>query len=170
MSYIWSMFMHGWVALFCFGSAGHFAQASGRSILVVQRPACLWQLMLTIHGWTVPLALSHFAHVARDLQAAEVFSGVGEVWGNAAKRRLPAAGFDKDRLPGVSDDPASRFCEDLCTATGLTNAMKLVARLVEGGLLWLAPLCASFIWLNLANTKRCAENWYFLPCQDLLFY
>jgi hypothetical protein len=126
--------------------------------------------MLTIHGWTVTHALSFFAHVARDLQAAEVFSGVGEVWGNAAKRQLPAAGFDKDRLPGESDDPASRLCEDLCTATGFNNAMKLVARLVEGGLLWLAPLCASFVWLNLIKTKRCAENGYFLPRRDLLFY
>ncbi len=38
--------------------------------------------------------------------------------------------------------------------TGFLSAVVGVLSVVEGGLVWLAPVCASFVWMNSSNTKR----------------
>ena len=40
------------------------------------------------------------------------------------------------------------------------NALNLVLRVREGGLVWMAPVCASWGWMRLAQTKRSIANNY----------
>ena len=42
---------------------------------------------------------------------------------------------------------------------GFSLALSYVARLREGGLLWLAPVCSSFAFPNISNTKRSAADY-----------
>ena len=48
--------------------------------------------------------------------------------------------------------------EDMTTKDGFFRAVRLVMRLREGGLLWLAPVCSSWVGLNISRTKRSSAN------------
>lgn len=96
---------------------------------------------------------------ARDLDVVELWSGVGNVCGSAAKTGFSSKGFDRDRVPGVTDGITAES-ENILTRAGFENALSLVLRVRPGGLLWMAPVCSSFSWLNLKNTQRRLENDY----------
>jgi len=110
-----------------------------------------------VFGWTVQYALARFRSAPRYRDVVEIFSGVGAIMGAASDQGFQAAGFDKFRVPGQTDGPGPSS-EDLCTEAGFLNALALVATLRVGGLLWLAPVCASWIWLNLRRTMRRFDN------------
>jgi len=112
-----------------------------------------------VFGWTVQDALARFISAPRYRDVAEIFSGVEAIVRAANDQGFQAAAFDKCRVPGQTDGPG-RLSEDLCTEAGFLNALTLVATLRVGGLLWLAPVCASWIWLNLHRTQRRSANQY----------
>ncbi len=121
---------------------------------------CQWPgtAMLQIFGLTVAVALALHSDTTRNLHVGEVFAGVGAVWRSAEGVGYRGRGFDKDSKPCVTDTEKDLPCQDLNTQTGFLNAVAMVARILPGGLLWLAPVCASWCWLNLSKTKRCLEN------------
>ena len=86
--------------------------------------------------------------IARRLDVVELWSGVGAVAKAARSRSLAAETFD------TKDDPE----QDVLTKTGFELALELVLRIRAGGLLWMAPVCSSFCWLNAARHKRTSEN------------
>ena len=112
-----------------------------------------------VFGWTVQYALERFLSAPRYRDVAEVFSGVGAIMDAAVDQGFQAAAFDKCRVPGQTDGPGP-LSEDLCTENGFQSAVALVATLRKGGLLWLAPVCGSWIWLNLVRTQRRLDNQY----------
>ena len=69
-------------------------------------------------------------------------------------------GVDIRRIPGFTDQRGHSMSEDLDTETGFLNAIALVARIEEGGLLWIATASSSWCWLNFKNTKRSLANGY----------
>ncbi len=63
----------------------------------------------------------------------------------------------KFRIPGTTDQ-SGPGTEDLLTEAGFLSAVRCALSLVEGGLLWLAPVCSSFVYLNSVRTKRTKTN------------
>jgi hypothetical protein len=121
-------------------------------------PAC----RLSIFDLTVDTVLSvpAWTQVPRDLAVIEVFSGVGSVTSAALVRGFAASSYDKNRLPGTTDCPLSPRCEDITTEVGFKNAVRLVMRLRVGGLLWLAPVCSSWGFMNSSHCKRHVSSGY----------
>ena len=104
----------------------------------------------SVHGHTIGEFLDDVA-VERDVSVLEFWAGVGSVAGSAAERGLVSHAIEKDAAPHDA-----KF--DLLSAIGFLHAVALVLRLKIGGLLWLAPVCSSFCWLSLSQTKRSPEN------------
>jgi len=121
-------------------------------------PAC----PLRIFDLTVDAVLSvpAWTQVPRDLACIEVFSGVGSVTSAALARGFAASSYDKNRVPGTTDCPQSPRCEDITTEVGFKNTVRLVMRLRVGGLLWLAPVCSSWGFMNSSHCKRHASSGY----------
>lgn len=95
--------------------------------------------------------------IQRDLDCVEIFSGVGSIVTAALQVGCRATGFDRVRVPGVTDIPGE-FSEDILSDIGFCKALHLVQRVRVGGLVWLAPMCNSFNWLCTHQSKRRAEN------------
>ena len=116
--------------------------------------------MISLFGFTALslLADPRFASSPRDLDIVELFSGVGSIAQAAQRLGFAAQAFDKGRCPPNSNSPLSPACEDLTVPAGFFNAAALVVRLRVGGLLWMAPVCASWVFYNVSRTKRSASN------------
>ena len=108
---------------------------------------------LVVFGWTLTAILSQFGSCPRDLDALELFSGVESLVYAGSSLGLACKPFDKFRLPGKTDTT-----EDLTTETGFLNAARLVCHLRVGGLLWMAPVCSSWVFWNISRTKRSKAN------------
>jgi hypothetical protein len=106
---------------------------------------------LVVLGWSLSSALS--LSVERSLDVVELWSGVGSIVQAARSKHLSATPFDKYRNPHKSDTS-----EDILTPSGFRAALLLVLALKEGGLLWLAPVCSSWVWLNSSRTRRSVAN------------
>ena len=121
----------------------------------VDTPIGIWSVhngVLTIMDITITAALA-MAPVLRDLQVAELWSGVGSIVAAAEKRNHNTAAFDLNRVPGVTDVPGED-CEDITMLEGFKKAISLVLRLCEGGLLAVGPDCSSFTFPNSSRHKR----------------
>ena len=103
----------------------------------------------TVHGHTIGEFLD--VAVERDISVLEFWAGVGAIAGCAEERGLVAHAIEKEAAP-------LDHRLDLLSAIGFLHAVALVLRLKIGGLLWLAPVCSSFCWLSLSQTKRSPEN------------
>ena len=114
---------------------------------------------LVLFGCTVASVLSDptFNGLPRDLKVVEIFSGVGSVAAAATASGLSSQPFDKFRIEGRTNIPGPS-CEDLTVKAGFVNAVKLVMQLALGGLLWLAPVCSSWVGLNISRTLRSHKN------------
>ena len=86
--------------------------------------------------------------VTRDLDCLELFAGVGSVAKAAAELGHNSATFDK----------ADNESHDICTTDGLHRAVHFLMRIKEGGLLWAAPVCRSWGWMNSCKCKRTQED------------
>lgn len=95
------------------------------------------------------LSSTKFQPPARDLDCVELWSGVGAVCGAAKVAGFRSEAFDMNRLGAVD--------EDILTEFGFHKALALVLRLKPRGLLWMAPVCSSWLFLNLINTQR--QHW-----------
>ncbi len=78
----------------------------------------------------------------------EGWSGVGRIQGAAIKEGLRGVPFD------ITDDYANNFLK----VAGLQQFINFALRVKEGGLVWLAPVCSTFVWANSANTQRTKQN------------
>ena len=110
-----------------------------------------------VHGLTVAAVLSshQWLLLPRALDCVEIFAGVGSIAAAAAEKGLKATTYDKLRIPGVTEQ-----AEDITTLQGFRAAIALVMRLVVHGLLWLAPECSSWTWMNCSRCKRLEDNGY----------
>ena len=97
------------------------------------------------------------ANVARDTDVVELWSGVGAVVAAAGNLGFETRAFDLHRVPGVTNRAGAEN-EDITKKSGFGIALKHVLSLRPGGLLWMAPLCSSFVFPNNSNTKRTKAN------------
>ena len=103
-----------------------------------------------VHGFTV----SEFVDVddvVRDISVLEFWAGVGLI-ATAAR----AQGLRAETIELTTGRPT----DDLLSYEGFRHAVGLVLRLKKDGLLWLAPVCSTFVWLRSSQAKRCPENDY----------
>ena len=112
------------------------------------------------HGLTEADLITTCQLSQRDLDVAEIFSGKGTVAGAARRVGLTAVEFDIKRLPGITDSGHPATTEDILTKTGFLRACTLVGRVKEGGLVHFAPVCSSWLWLCLSQTKRQRSSRY----------
>ena len=91
----------------------------------------------------------------RNLERVEIFAGVGAVAAAASELNLRAATYDKNRIPGSTE-----ATEDITSEHGFRTAVSLVMRLVPTGLLWIAPDCSSWGWMNASQCRRASSNGY----------
>ena len=106
------------------------------------RQICPWVLF----GFTLDALLSTPAD--RDLHVLELWSGVQSIVNAARACGLEAEPFDK----AISLD------QDILTSHGFGAAVNLVMRLSINGLLWMAPVCSSWGFMNAANCQRGSHN------------
>ena len=91
------------------------------------------------------------------MDVGELWSGVGNVAAAARDNGHSAAEFDLDRVPGYTNVPGPSS-EDITTEAGFLKALGLVLRLRPAGLLWMGPLCSSFVFPDSSHCKRKASN------------
>ena len=108
---------------------------------------------LLIFGLTVASVLDSACEL-RDLDVVELWSGIGSIVRAAEAAGFTAMPFDKFRIKGITDSDDPETTEDILLEAGFRRALSLVLRLRPGGLLWMAPVCSSWIFLNLKNTMR----------------
>ena len=104
--------------------------------------------------WEV-LTTASFTAIARDLDCVELWCGVGAVWKAGAAQGHRSQGFDLKN--GVA--------ENILTKQGFLKALELTLRLATTGMLWMAPVCSSWIFLNLKNTMRQKDIWENRSCR-----
>ena len=106
------------------------------------------------HGLTHADLIETCIHQQRDLDVVEIFSGRGAVARAARRVGLKAAEYDIIRLPGITDSGDPATTEDILTKAGFLRACTLVGRVKDGGLVHFAPVCSSWLWLCMSQTKR----------------
>ena len=113
------------------------------------------QCQLKLFGNTVKSILEANDLRDRDLDVVELWSGVGSIV--KAAQTHAAVPFDINRRPGVTDveGPGN---EDITSPAGFNKALDYVLRLRPSGLLFMAPVCSSFSFCNMHNTKRNRDN------------
>ena len=106
---------------------------------------------VAIFGLTLASVLDR-DNVDRDLHLLELWSGVGSIWRAGSRRSgVKSRGFDIKNSEH----------EDITTPAGFKHAVNLVLQLVVGGLLWMAPVCSSFTFMNSSNCMRGPSNDYY---------
>ena len=113
---------------------------------------------LCVFGLTLSAVLSWpEAHGQRTVDVVELWCGVGSIAGAAAAAGYVVHQFDKFRVPGVSD-VAGPLSEDLLTLCGFQSTVRCVLSMHEGALLWMGPVCSSFVFMNSSRCKRTRKN------------
>ena len=113
---------------------------------------------LCVFGLTLNAALSWpEARGQRTVDVVELWCGVGSIAAAAAAAGYVVCKFDKFRVPGVSD-VAGALSEDLLSSCGFKSAARCVLSMREGALLWMGPVCSSFVFMNSSRCKRTLDN------------
>ena len=105
---------------------------------------------LSVHGLSLSDLLRIAESTVRDVDVAELWSGVGNIQRAASSSGFQAVSFD------LRNSPA----QDMRTAGGFLAAVSLISKVKVGGLAWLAPPCSSFCYLCSVSTKRNRQNLY----------
>ena len=100
-------------------------------------PEDLWELMANI----APV-IGHLYPGRRDLAAVESFSGAATIASSAQEMIGPSMCFD---IAYTSE-------QDICSDSGFQRLIRLVLRIMPGGLLWLAPVCSTWVWIARKGT------------------
>lgn len=87
----------------------------------------------------------------------ELWCGVGSIAAAASGAGYVVRQFDKFRVPGITDGVGSSS-EDLLSASGFMSAVHCVLSMRERGLLWMGPVCSSFVFMNSSKCKRSLAN------------
>ena len=103
---------------------------------------------LVIWGRTIAVYVE--SEVERCIDVVELWAGVRSVAKAALRLGLSAN--------AIENEGSASQTEDLRYEAGFLHAVNLALQLRVGGLLWMAPVCSSFVWLGLSHSKRCAEN------------
>ena len=121
---------------------------------------CFWLCLFPLAGgavswtdiptWVHPLVEPHLG-LDRDLDALEVLAGRGEVSKALVLQSFQVASIDA--LDGSAESNILSF-------RGFCNILRLLLRVRVGGLLWLAPPCATWIYISSSWHRRCPENRY----------
>lgn len=111
---------------------------------------------MQVFGITLAMALSMQPPVP-DLACVELWAGVQTITQAARAMGMEAVGMDINRVPGVTDQPGAQS-ENILSKQGFMNALSSVLRLRPGGLLWMAPVCSSFVFMNSSNCQRTRKN------------
>ena len=116
---------------------------------------------LCVFGWTLASVLEHprANNGPRTLHGVELWAGVGNVHRALKKAGYSSKTSDKEALfkPGTVQE--GDFVEaNITTPSGFTSRLFLVLAIVPGGLLWQAPDCSSFGFLNMKKTCRSGAN------------
>eukprot|EP00438_Fugacium_kawagutii_P031810 Skav203281 [mRNA] locus=scaffold324:220509:221465:+ [translate_table: standard] len=123
---------------------------------------------MQVFGITLAMALS-MQPAVRDLACVELWAGVQAIASAAKEADMEAVAMDINRLPGITDH-AGIHSENILTKDGWKNALFTVLRLRPGGLLWMAPVCSSFVFMNSSNCQRTkkkpAGNTAYGPVKD----
>lgn len=111
---------------------------------------------MQVFGLTLVMALE-MCPVHRPLSVVELWCGVASIAGAAQKAGQASVAMDKNRVPGVTntDGPDS---ENILSKHGFMRALQAVLEIKEGGLLWMAPVCSSWVFMNSANCRRTVKN------------
>jgi hypothetical protein len=104
-----------------------------------------------VPSWLQPLA-APFLEVGQDLDALEIFAGSSEL-----TKALAAHGFAVEAVDAMHDGRAE---SNILSFRGLMNCVQLLMRVRSGGLLWMAPPCASWIFISSSWHQRGPENGY----------
>ena len=83
-----------------------------------------------------------------DLHSVELFSGKAANTKGVSAQGLKAIGYDKT----YSNN------QDILTNTGFRWAIDLILRVKQGGAVWAAPKCSSWIFMCTSQSKRTNEN------------
>ncbi len=86
-----------------------------------------------------------------------------EMW--AAAGRVAAAAKDQGYNSATVEIQADPANQDLTSKAGFEYAVGLILQLAKGGLLMMAPVCSSWTFANVSNTKRSKTN----PAGDLTY-
>ena len=101
-----------------------------------------------IPSWLQPLAEPHLG-IHRDLDALELFAGRGEV-----SIALTDVSFQVETIDALD----GRAESNILSFRGLCNIVRLLLRIRIGGLLWLAPPCATWVYMSSSWHQRSPEN------------
>lgn len=93
----------------------------------------------------------------RHLDCVELWAGVATISRAASQEGMEAVAMDIARIPGETDQKGPRT-ENILLKDGFMNALFSVLCLRPGGLLWMAPVCSSFVFMNSSNCKRTKQN------------
>ena len=102
---------------------------------------------LLIFSLTVSSVLNR-ASDQRDLDVVELWSGVAAIVAAAKAAGFTAMPFDKFRIKGATDTDDPDTTEDILLEAGFRRALNLVLHVRPGGLVWMAPVCSSWMFLN----------------------
>ena len=123
----------------------------------MQAASMTWQVkngVLVLFGFiNLQWALQRGDQVTRDLDVAELWSDVGNVAAAARDNGHSAAEFDLDGVPGYANalGPSN---EDITTEAGFLKALSVVLRVRPAGLVWMGPLCSSFVFPDSLHCLR----------------
>ena len=141
-------------------SQGPSSKVQGPAMVL---PAVAQRLLRTteLFGTTVEHVLQsdEWARCPRLVECVELFVGVGAVATVAAELGLRSMTYDIKRTPGIADTS-----EATTTPEVIRTATTLVTRLTTGALLWLALVCASWVFVSSVKCKRSSSNSYEGDC------
>ena len=111
---------------------------------------------MSVFGVTLAMALSMMP-AERDLSCVELWAGVGSIARAAGSEGMDVIAMDINRIPGETNVSGPKT-ENILLKQGFMSALRTVLRLRPSGLLWMAPVCSSFVFMNSSNCKRTKEN------------
>ena len=132
------MALHG-----CTNAAGACAHLDVQAAIRFGVPKVFLRLVVLVSQ--IP-GLTH----ANKLDALEICAGKARITKALRARGCCAVPYDN-----MTISPSM----DLLTPLGFALAVRLVLSLGRGALLWLAPPCSSWVWVNRATSGRSPLNW-----------
>ena len=81
------------------------------------------------------------------VDVVELRCGVGSKVAASSAAGYVVRKFDRHRVPGVTDQEG-HASEDLLSSCGFMSAAHCVLAMRTGGLLWMAPVCSSFVFVE----------------------
>ena len=111
---------------------------------------------MQVFGVTLAAALAMMPK-DRHLDCVELWAGVATISRAASVEGMESVAMDIRRIPGETDK-AGPGTENILLREGFMKALSTVLCLRPKGLLWMAPVCSSFVFMNSSNCKRTKQN------------